>query len=492
MNNRQTSDVPALIKLNTPAGAPFIFTAIIKQPKAIDNSACLFEVTCHDAETGSIKTQLYKIDDREHKSYLQFFRQLSRDFALRLPQNHQPAIRPPFNNNYREVLCNNLVPGMLYGYGDPCVMRVAEDTLKKKELYYLVVTSNDASDSFPICRSKDLINWEFAGFVFPKGQKPEWAADGEGSDYWAPEMHQIGNEYRVYFAARSKENFELCIGVARSFSPEGPFVADKKPILQGNTIDPHIFFEDNENSFLFWKEDNNGVWPGRLVELLYTTPSLTKELFPDEKDQITASFIITLWPWIQTLKYMEAFLVQHILIEAVISEFSVFMERLKQLSFNQPSNVQKKIDCILQLIRTPVYVQKLTPDGSALSGERKKVIENTLEWEAHLVEGMWVTKHSERYYLFYSANDFSTEKYGTGVAIASSLLGPYTKMSKPLLQSSKEWWAPGHPCVVKRPDGKFQLFVHAYFPGKAGYKEFRALLTMPVELEKDQVRLTNF
>lgn len=65
----------------------------------------------------------------------------------------------------------------------------------------------------------------------------------------------------------------------------------------------------------------------------------------------------------------------------------------------------------------------LSPHGSTLLGAPKKIIENDLPWEAHLVEGMWVTKHLNKYYLFYSANDFSTDQYGVGVAIADNPLG---------------------------------------------------------------------
>jgi beta-xylosidase len=138
-------------------------------------------------------------------------------------------------------------------------------------------------------------------------------------------------------------------------------------------------------------------------------------------------------------------------------------------------------------MRTPIYAQKLSADGSALVGERKLIIENDQPWEAHLVEGMWVTKQDNRYYLFYSGNDFSTEEYGIGVAIAGSPTGPFTKSREPILRSTKNWRAPGHPSVAVGPDGKYYLFMHAYYPGKAGYKEFRALLAAQVEFKNDKV-----
>ena len=480
----------AKIVLNSPIEVPFNFTIIVTETKDLKNSECSFEVTGQDPLTNLRKTYQYRLENREHKSYLDFFSKLAEDFGLRLPQNRQQAEKNSFKAIYRNVLCKNLVPEMLYGYGDPAVIKVVEGLNENDVWYYLVVTSNDAPNSFPICRSKDLINWEFVSFVFPKGHKPECAADGEFiSDYWAPEMHKIGNEFRVYFVARDKNTLELCIGMAKSLRPEGPFIADKEPILKGNMIDPHVFIVDNETAFLFWKEDNNAVWPSRLIGFLYENPTLTAELFLEKEDQITASFILTLWPWIQTLKSMEGFLVEQILIEAVISKFSAFQEGLSTLAARQTVNVQKSIKWVLEVMRTPVYAQKLSPDGSGFVGERKKIIENDQEWEAHLVEGMWVTKHLEQYYMFYSGNDFSTDQYGTGVAIANSLLGPYNKMQKPFLQSTMDWWAPGHPSVVIGPNGEHQLFLHAYFPEKAGYKEFRVLLSVPIAFKNDSVLL---
>jgi hypothetical protein len=134
-----------------------------------------------------------------------------------------------------------------------------------------------------------------------------------------------------------------------------------------------------------------------------------------------------------------------------------------------------------------MYAQPLTQDGSGLTGERVKIIENDLDWEAHLVEGMWVTKQGSTYYLFYAGNDFSTDQYGIGVAIADAPLGPYQKMEMPLLRSTEAWWAPGHPSLAIAPDCKPLLFLHAYVPGEAGYKKFRALLAVPVRFTEGAV-----
>ena len=102
---------------------------------------------------------------------------------------------------------------------------------------------------------------------------------------------------------------------------------------------------------------------------------------------------------------------------------------------------------------------------------------NDLDWEGHLIEGPFVTRQDGRYWLFYAGNDFSTPSYGIGVAVADHPLGPYTKQGAPLLQSTREWLAPGHASVAPGLDGKPQLFFHAFHPGTGGYNAFRALLT---------------
>ena len=57
---------------------------------------------------------------------------------------------------------------------------------------------------------------------------------------------------------------------------------------------------------------------------------------------------------------------------------------------------------ILAAMRTPVYAQKLDPGTRRLVGDRTVVLENDQDWEAHLVEGIWVVQRSDRFYLFYS------------------------------------------------------------------------------------------
>ena len=478
------------IELSAPPGAPFGFRVVVRASGA----SLAFEVVGEDPTGGPTKTRQYVLPDRGHASYTNFFAELAGDFGSRLPggrraeEEETPAAESP----YRVLLAENLAPGMLYGYGDPAVLRVEGREGTGDAWYYLLSTSNDAPDSLPVIRSRDLRGWEFVGFVFPRGRKPPWAADGERvGDYWAPEMHEVGGEFRVYFVARDRRTRELCVGVAKSASPGGPFEAAPRPLLKGDVIDPHVFVEEDGAAFLFWKKDNNAVWPARLCDLLGANPRLISEVFPRREDQLTASFVQTLWPWARGLAPMERFFVQHTLVEAVAETFSATCERLRALARGRARGdaLGASVRAVLRVMRTPVYARRLSADGLKLIGRRTKVIENDQPWEGHLVEGVWVTKQAGKYHLLFAANDFATGRYGIGAAVADSPLGPYRKMEGPLLRSTPQWVGPGHASVTTDPEGRPRLLLHAYLPGRVGYKEFRALLTAPLTFDESGVRV---
>jgi beta-xylosidase len=142
---------------------------------------------------------------------------------------------------------------------------------------------------------------------------------------------------------------------------------------------------------------------------------------------------------------------------------------------------------ILEAMTTPIRAQRIAADGRSLVDDSKTVLTNDLDWEGHLIEGPFVTRHDGRYWLFYAGNDFSTPSYGIGVAVADHPLGPFTKQGEPLLRSTREWLAPGHASVAPGLDGKPQLFFHAFHPGTGGYNAFRALLTVGLRFTAERV-----
>ena len=431
----------------------------------------------------------YSIPGRDYYDYLHFFGELARDFHTRLPLAHKgpPETAEP-EPDWRPLITDNLHPRTSAGYGDPAVLKVEDG-------WILVATSNDAPDAFPILHSRDLHHWEHRGFVFPEGEAPDWTATGHRTgDFWAPEMARVGGEYWLCYTARKRNN-ALAIGLAKSDSPFGPWrdlgrpllaggdvnttgIEDDTvlPVMSGGVIDSHIFIDDEGAPWLFWKRDTNGVWPRPLARLFREKPELIARIFADDRDRRTAAFAAAILPWANTRRPMERFFSMGPLIEAVLDHWDEARRVLSQV----PEAAH-----IVEAMRTPIYGQRLSPDGDALIGEPTLVLENDQDWEGHLIEGPWVTKQDGRYWLFYAGNDFGTPPYGIGVAVADHPLGPYAKQPAPLLKSTRSWWAPGHASVAPGEDGGPQLFFHAFFPGRGGYNEFRALLTARLRFGPD-------
>src|ERR1700712_3894698 len=170
------------------------------------------------------ESRRYVVPRGEHRDYLDFFGALARDFGTRMPHVHEgPAPSEEPEPDWRPLIVENLSARTVAGYGDPAV-------LKTDEGYFLVATSNDAPDAFPILSSPDLQSWTHRGFVFPEGEAPAWAAHGHRvGDFWAPEMARVGDEYWLVYTARQHSN-ALALGLARSDRPTGPWRDLGKPL----------------------------------------------------------------------------------------------------------------------------------------------------------------------------------------------------------------------------------------------------------------------
>ncbi len=411
-----------------------------------------------------------------------FFRELAEDFGTRVPHVFADAVEHPEPSiPWRPLLTENVHPQILVGYGDPAVLKDGED-------YWLVCTSNDAPDAFPILHSADLQHWEPRSFVFPAGQEPAWAAKGRNTaDFWAPEMARVGDEYWAVFTARQVNN-ALAIGLARAPSPLGPWTDNRAPLItgkpvnttglgydasqpqmSGGVINSHLLADADGQKYLFWKDDTNSIWPRPLAMLLRKHPELIEKLFATETDRRTAAFAAAIVPWANVQRPMVRFFLMHPLIEAALANWTQVRAALVEFGL---------ATTILEAMTTPIRGQRIADDGRSLIGENAVVLRNDLDWEGHLIEGPFVWRQDGRYWLFYAGNDFSTPSYGIGVAVADHPLGPYTKQGEPLLRSTREWTAPGHASVAPGLAGKPQLFFHAFHPGTGGYNAFRALLTV--------------
>lgn len=424
------------------------------------------------AVRGGGHTQVYTLAGCDQSDFLGFYSELARDFGTRPPRavtEHSTADDPP----WRPLLTENVSPKILSGYGDPAVLKAVGG-------YYLVATSNDAPDAFPILHSEDLKQWRHVGFAFPEGHHPEWTAAGlKVGDFWAPEIARVGEEYWLVYTARDNSHV-LSVGLAKAKTPGGPWTDIGRPLLTGGKIDGHIFVDNDDQPYLFWKEDRNGIWPRKLAAFLRDRPALIGEIFDREEDQRTAAFAAGIVAWAASRRPIERFFLMQPFIGSAVANWP----RLRQCL-----NGREGSEEILAAMQTPILAQRLSPDGESLVGSPVTAIANDLDWEGHLVEGPFLWEQDGRYWLFYAANDFTDPAYGIGVAVADHPLGPFVKQSRPLLSSAKSWAAPGHPSVAQGPDGNPHIFFHAYFPGTGGYNVFRALLTARLKFTDTAVEL---
>ena len=259
-------------------------------------------------------------------------------------------------------------------YPDPSITKIGDT-------YWSTATSSNWFPAFPLLKSKDLITWETKGFIFEK--MPTW------SDYyfWAPEISYENGKVYVYYSAH-KKNGNLCIAVASSDKPEGPYT-DHGPLMcqEAGSIDAFPMRDENGKLYIIWKEDGNSI--------------------------------------------------------------------------KQP---------------TPIWAMELNESRTALTGEKKELFRNELQWEGNLVEGVSMIRHGDYYYAFYAARGCCGKgcNYVTGIARAKQLLGPWEKDKKgPVIDDFLQWVCPGHGTPIEK-EGKFYFLFHAYnktthaFTGREG------------------------
>ncbi len=110
----------------------------------------------------------------------------------------------------------------------------------------------------PVASATDFGAWSPISDALPV--LPRWAVPGYT---WAPEVHQFGSTYVLYFTAMvvgTKPAME-CIGDATGAAPDGPFVAAPAPFIcqpgLGGSIDPRVFTDADGTNWMLWKSDQN-------------------------------------------------------------------------------------------------------------------------------------------------------------------------------------------------------------------------------------------
>ena len=116
---------------------------------------------------------------------------------------------------------------------DPTVIYITEG--EEKGYFYAYGTSDEIGcHGFQAWRSKDLSHWECTGVAFQPDYNVTWAT----ANYWAPEIiYENGLYYLFYNAYNQFDHNRLCLSVAYSRHPAGPFVSpDGRKDANGNML----------------------------------------------------------------------------------------------------------------------------------------------------------------------------------------------------------------------------------------------------------------
>lgn len=167
---------------------------------------------------------------------------------------------------------------------DPHVLKVGDK-------YYLYPTSH--TRGYDALVSEDLVNWSYKGTVFTSQRGGAWAPDvfhnkrGDGKFY----LYYTDNMPGALSSSLDKQ-----VGVAVADNPLGPFV--EKNALATNSIDGHLFQDDDGRYYFYYVEILNGF---KIIAQEMSDPMTTKgprqEVIWPTEDWERVSGYVTEGPW---------------------------------------------------------------------------------------------------------------------------------------------------------------------------------------------------
>ena len=145
-------------------------------------------------------------------------------------------------------------PVLFADYPDSEVIRVDDDFYYQSSSFHLVPGN-------PVMRSRDLVNWEPAGFSIPDYkilEDPRYDLDGEhgnayGAGSWAPSLrYHDGMFYSVCYVwdnrPENKTGVDGVFLVSRAKTVAGPW---KVNAIRAKMYDPGLFFNDDGRVYVF-------------------------------------------------------------------------------------------------------------------------------------------------------------------------------------------------------------------------------------------------
>lgn len=185
---------------------------------------------------------------------------LSATLLLGWTDNREPTLH---RSTYTNPVLNRNFP-------DPTVIRA-------NGRYYAYATQS-GSRHFQVSHSRDLVNWSRPHEALPR--KAGWATNDV---FWAPHViERKGIFYLYYSAAPKKSDIEgaICLAVATSERPQGPFKDVGKPLYCGDTgsdIDAAVFRDPASGKWYAYWGSGGDIAVARMARNLV---SLRKGAFP--------------------------------------------------------------------------------------------------------------------------------------------------------------------------------------------------------------------
>lgn len=156
-----------------------------------------------------------------------------------------------------------------YNLHDPSIV-------KDEDYYYSYSTDaafgTEVKGGLQIRKSKDLINWQFVGWVFdglPK-QGAEFIRQNGGTPFnslWAPYVLKVGSEFRLYYSLSSPTPRLSVIGMSTSTKPTGPWTEKGLVVtsldnsnIQTNAIDPTVVVDKAGDHWFYYGSAWDGIY----------------------------------------------------------------------------------------------------------------------------------------------------------------------------------------------------------------------------------------
>lgn len=329
--------------------------------------------------------------------------------------------------------------------------------------------------AFTLRASSDLVKWKHVGQVFPRGAVPSWS----GSDYWAPELHKVGNKYHAYFCARESA---ACYGVAGNLIGDDVSVTYYEGITEDEKDASCCAKCKAEPSCTFWVRKVSGreCWLKKQFKSFDRSDKTVRGNVRDANRRLgvgVATAKSPLGPYVDIGAPL-------VISGGWSSGFGddgmdIDAHFFKDRKTGRQYLLWKRNQIPSKGLVARVLIRELSSCGTAWAVGSREIVLLTPEqpWEGNCVEAPWLVQRGSEYFLFYSAETTFGTKYAVGVARARSVLGPYSKACAPILSqfatdhtpSGRKFASPGHCSVVQTGHG-FAMVYHAYHMNAVGGK----------------------